>query len=244
MERVLVLIPARDEEKNIVSVIEDIRDHMPRTDIVVVDDGSEDSTGDRARSEGVHVLSHPYNMGYGTALQTGYKFALENDYEFVIQMDADGQHDARYLPSLLSKLRSGSCDIVIGSRFLDGNGAGYRVPLSKRIGMILFSAVASVIVRQRVTDPTSGLQALDRRALAYCTSDAYPFDFADADVLVMLYLAGLRIDEIPVTMRASKNGRSRYLSMYSIVTPFYYVFRMGLSIGMSLLRGRRTAAEV
>jgi len=244
MEQVLVLIPARDEEANIVSVIQDVRHHLPDADIVVVDDGSEDRTGERARSVGAYVLRHPYNMGYGTALQTGYKHALEKGYDYVIQMDGDGQHDARYLPSLLAKILSGSSNVVIGSRFLDGNGAGYRVPPEKRMGMLLFGAVASGIIRQKVTDPTSGLQALDRRALGYCTSDVYPFDFADADVLVMLYLAGLKIGEVPVTMRASRNGKSRYLSMYSFVTPFYYVFRMGLSISMSLLRRRRTAVEV
>ena len=244
MERVLVLIPARNEERSIIAVIEEVHAHVPSADVVVVDDGSDDSTAEKAQTAGAHVLSHPYTMGYGTALQTGYKYALENDYDYVIQMDGDGQHDARYLPALLEEIRLGSCDIVIGSRFLNGNGAGYLVPLEKRLGMVLFSAVASAILNQRVSDPTSGLQALDRRALTYCASDVYPFDFADADVLVMLYLAGLRIGEVPVTMRASNNDKSRYLSMYSVFTPIYYLFRMGLSIGMSLLRRRRTAVEV
>ena len=244
MERVLVLIPACNEERSIISVIGEVRSHVPYADVIVVDDGSDDGTAEKAETAGAHVLRHPYNMGYGTALQTGYKYALENEFDYVVQMDGDGQHDASYLPALIDKIRSGPCDIVIGSRFLNSNGAGYRVPPEKRLGMVLFSAVASAILNQRVSDPTSGLQALDRKALTYCASDFYPFDFADADVLVMLCLAGLRIGEVPVTMRASNNEKSRYLNMYSFFTPVYYLFRMGLSIGMSLLRRRRTAVEV
>ncbi len=238
----LVIVPAYNEEDNVGSVVQAIRAHVPGADIVVIDDGSRDQTAKVAAVSGARVIRLPYNMGYGAALQTGYKYGRENAYQWLAQIDADGQHDPAYIPHMLNVVQSGQADVVIGSRFLVDND--YRAPLVRRLGMLLFGAVASWATGQRISDPTSGYQVLSRRAFGYCANDVYPSDFADADVIIMLHRAGLRIREIAVKMRPSANKQSRYLNMYSFLTPFYYIFKMSLTIFVSLLRGRSDAERV
>jgi hypothetical protein len=238
---VLVIIPAFNEEANVARVIEAIRGNLPSADVLVVDDGSRDRTAAVAREAGARVVSLPYNMGYGAALQTGYKYARENAYQILAQIDADGQHDPCYIVEMLDLIRSGQADIVIGSRFLVDNG--YRAPFAKRLGMLLFGTVASWATGQKVSDPTSGYQALNRRAFCYCSGDVYPTDFADADVLIMFHRAGFRVREVAVCMRPSPR-KSRYLSMYSFLTPIYYIFKMSLAVFVSLLRDRGGAERV
>jgi glycosyltransferase involved in cell wall biosynthesis len=242
MSRIVVIIPAYNEENGVAQVVKGVRKAVPTADIVVINDGSQDRTAEEARRAGARILNHPYNMGYGAALQTGYKFALENGYHYLAQIDADGQHDPECISDLLAPLLDGSADIVIGSRFLIDNG--YRAPFAKRVGMLMFGALASRIVGYHITDPTSGFQALNRLAFCYCAQDCYPTDFADADVLIMLHRAGLRIREVAVRMYPSLNQRSRYLNMYSIFTPAYYLFKMCLLMFVTLLRRERVAREV
>jgi glycosyltransferase involved in cell wall biosynthesis len=229
-EKILVVIPALNEAGPIASVIQQVRKEIPDAQVLVVNDGSTDQTEQKAQAAGAKVLSHPFNMGYGVALQTGYKYALKFGYKFVLQMDGDGQHDPRYLPVLLKEVQDGNVDVAIGSRFL-GEG-GYKVPSLRRMGMRLFGFIASRLSGQRITDPTSGYQALSRRAIEFCTRDAFPGDYPDADVLVMLHRAGLRFREVPVGMHPSLNGQS----MHSGLKPLYYIYKMLLSIMLNLMR--------
>lgn len=242
MTDILVIVPAYNEEAGVAQVIAGIHRALPQADVLVINDGSQDRTPIVARKAGARVLSHPYNMGYGTALQTGYKFALENGYQYLVQIDGDGQHDPSHLNDLLPPVLEGEADVVIGSRFLVDSG--YKAPFAKRLGMLLFGALTSRIVGYQVTDPTSGFQALNRRAFCYCVQDVYPTDFADADVLIMLHRAGLRTKEVAVRMHPSVNKRSRYMDMYSFLTPAYYIFKMFLLIFVSLLRKERAVVEV
>lgn len=228
----LVIIPAYCEEANIARVVANIRAVSPVPDILVVDDGSSDRTRMVALECGVHVVSHPINMGYGTALQTGFKFAIQHGYDFVVQIDGDGQHDPAYIPKLLVPIRAQSADIVLGSRFLDVES--YQVPLARRVGQVLFGAIASGVLKQRISDPTTGYQALNSRVLRLFASDIYPVDYPDADVIIMVHRAGLRIDEIGVKMFPNAENKS----MHSGWKPFYYVFKMLLSILVTLLRER------
>ncbi len=229
-EEVLVVIPAFNEEERIGAVIQQVRKEVPEAQVLVVNDGSSDKTVDKALEAGARALSHPFNMGYGVALQTGYKYALKYDFDYVLQMDGDGQHDSRYLPALLEAVKEGQADVALGSRFL---GAGkYRTPVLRRIGMLLFGFLASRLSGQKITDPTSGYQALSRKAIEFCVKDAFPGDYPDADVLVMLHRAGLRIREIPVGMHPNLSGRS----MHSGWKPLYYIYKMILSITLNLMR--------
>ena len=131
--------------------------------------------------------------------------------------------------------------MVIGSRFLEESG--YRAPFAKRMGMLLFGTLATWATGQKVTDPTSGYQSMNRRALCFCAGDVYPSDFADADVLIMFHRAGLKVREVAVKMKLSTR-KSRYLSMYSFFTPIYYVFKMSLAVFVTLLRERGAAEKV
>ncbi|MGB8647514.1 MAG: glycosyltransferase family 2 protein [Anaerolineae bacterium] len=231
--KILTIIPAYNEAPRIGRVVAGVRAALPGTDIVVVNDGSRDETADCAQAAGAHVVSLPFNLGYGVALQTGYKYALAHYYDYALQMDADGQHEAGDLPRLLAVVQADRADVAIGSRFL--NGGNYQAPLARRVGMRVFAAVASGLTHTQITDPTSGFQALNRRVLKYYASPAYPVDYPDADVLIMLHYAGFRFVEVPVTMYPASTGKS----MHSGLKPLYYVFKMFLSIFMVLLRGRQ-----
>jgi len=239
MMRTLVIIPAYNEEKQIASVIRLIKRHLPQAEVLTVDDGSKDGTRDQAMEAGVKVLSHPFNLGYGIALQTGYKYALTKGFEIVVQMDGDGQHDPSFLPDLLAVIQKGEADIAIGSRFLPVKGKGggsehppYRPPFLRRLGMKFFGTIASLLIRQKITDPTSGFQAMNRRVLEWVSSDTFPFDYPDADVIIMLHRAGFRIREVPVQMFENVGKKS----MHSGWKPLYYVFKMCLSILVTLMR--------
>ena len=235
--KVLVIIPAYNEEKRIASVIRGVKDHFPLAEVLIVDDGSRDKTRWVAIEAGAQVLSHPFNLGYGAALQTGYKFALDKGYEAIVQMDGDGQHDPSFVPELLGVIQRGEADIVIGSRFLKPRsmisaGEIYQAPFIRRLGIRVFGAITSLIIQQKITDSTSGYQAMNRRVLEWVSSDKFPWDYPDADVIIMLHRAGFRIKEVPVHMFENQDRKS----MHSGWKPIYYVFKMVLSIMVTLMR--------
>lgn len=228
----LVVIPALDEARRIGQVIAQIRQQVPH-DVLVVDGGSSDGTTEEARCAGAIVAVHPVNLGYGAALQTGYRYALRHGYSAVLQLDADGQHDPESIPGLLAALEV--ADVVVGSRFLDGRS--YRPPLSRRMGMWLFGWIAAALAGRRITDPTSGFQAISREALEFYVHERYPADYPDADVLAMLVRSGLTLAEVPVRMLAAAPGGK---SMHrGLLKPIYYVFRMALALALVPLRSEK-----
>jgi len=237
--KVIIVIPAHNEERNLPSLLESIRKKISEVDILVIDDGSTDRTARVAEKSGALVATLPFNMGYGAALQTGFKFALMKRYQYVVQMDADGQHDPGSIQALLDEIGKEDVDVVIGSRFL-GNKERYKASFVRRTGIYIFGKIASIITGQSSTDPTSGFQALNRDALRFYASPYYPVDYPDADVIIMLHRAGLRIREIPVTMHTRKEGKS----MHSGLKPLYYIFKMFLSMFVTLLRNDRFVRRV
>ncbi len=232
--RVLVIIPAYNEEKSIGMVIDKIQKTAPWVDIVVVDDSSSDNTVKIAQEKGARVLPHPVNLGPGAAAQTGYKYALEYPYDFVVQLDADGQHEPRYINDLLSVLQSDSADMVIGSRFLGAQG--YKPSLIRKVGMEVFAVIVSLVIGQKITDSSSGFRALKRELVEFFANVNYPPDYPDADVLMLAHFAGFRIKEVPVVMRENLGGK-RLLIGYGFL---YYGFKMLLSIIIVLLREKPT----
>lgn len=233
----LVVIPAFNEEAMIADVIKGIHAYLSEADILIVDDASTDRTREVALRSGAKVISHPFNLGYGAALQTGYKYALNKGYQELVQMDGDGQHDPSFLPELLKAIRREEADIAIGSRFLSVmdmrvDRQPYRAPFLRKLGMKLFGAIATLVIKQKVTDPTSGYQAMNRKVLEWVSSDKFPADYPDADVIIMLHRAGFRIREVPVQMFKNFNKKS----MHSGWRPIYYVFKMFLSIFVTLMR--------
>jgi len=227
---ILVIIPAFNEEARIEAVIAGVRAVLPEADVMIIDDGSCDGTAPAAAAAGAEIIRHPFNLGYGVAIQTGYKYALAKGYEFLVQIDGDGQHDPAGIPALLAPLQQGTADFVLGSRFLDG--FSYRPPLLRRLGMDFFRRIVTTIIRQPVTDCTSGFQAFNREVMGFFSRDLFPCDYPDADVLISLHLTGFRIAEVPVRMSVGAAGKS----MHSGIKPVYYVFKMLLSIAVTLLR--------
>jgi glycosyltransferase involved in cell wall biosynthesis len=229
--RLLVVMPAFNEATRIRRTVEEVRGQVTG-DVLVVDDGSADQTAEEARRGGARVAVHAVNLGYGAALQTGYRYALRKAYDAVLQLDADGQHDPASIPQLLAAL--GEADVVVGSRFLDGGS--YRPPMVRRMGMWIFGKVATTLSGKRITDPTSGFQAISREALHFYAHDRYPVDYPDADVLAMVGRAGLRLIEVPVRMLPSPPGKSMHAGL---IKPFYYVFRMSLALALVPLRSHK-----
>jgi len=227
----LILIPAFNEEKRIEMVIGNIRRTVQKMTILVVNDGSSDRTAEAARRAGARVVSHPFNMGYGAAIQTGYKYAKDKEYDFLVQLDADGQHDPSCIPDLIEVVMQGKADIAIGSRFL---GVSYRPPITRRLGMALFRKIVSMVTGLQVTDTTSGFQAFNSDVIAFFATDVFPIDYPDADMLIMLHRAGFSMLEVPVRMFENSEGKS----MHSGFKPLYYMFKMLLSIFVTLLRER------
>lgn len=229
--RTVVLIPAYREASRIGDVVREVRAQQLPVDVVVVDDGSDDGTGDEAEAAGATVLRHPYNLGYGSALHTGYCFAARQGYQRVLQMDADGQHEAAMLPRLLAALDAGA-DVVLGSRYLDG--APPATSGMRKLGTALFRSIASRWTGVPITDPTSGFQGLSARALYTVVHDGYPEDYPDTDVLVEHTRAGLRIVEVPVRMHPRRGG----LSMHRGARIVYYGYKMLVTLLLLPVRRR------
>ena len=236
LPRVLVLMPAHNEAESIGLTLSRIRENLPEARAVVINDYSSDDTTAAAERAGAAVVELPWNLGYGGAVQTGFKYALAHGFDYVIQMDADGQHDPASARALLAPVLAGEADVAIGSRFL--GRADYSIPLPRRLGMRVFGAIVTFVTRHHFSDPTSGFQALNRRAMEFFARDNYPSDFPDADTIILLSLAGFRVREVPVTMRARVVGTS----MHSNLSAFYYVTKMLLSILMVMLRRGRLRA--
>lgn len=226
----LVLIPAYNEAPRLAEVLRDTARHAPDFDRVVVDDASADGTGEVARAEGATVLRHPFNMGYGAALQTGYRWALRRGYRVVVQLDADGQHDPAAVTGLAAPVLAGELDLVLGSRF--HAASQYRMPWLRRVGSLWFSQLVRWLTGQRVSDPTTGFQALSPRVLRLYASEAFPADYPDADMPVLLHRNGLRFGEQPVHM----HERPEVPSMHHGLSVVYYVYKLTLAIFMNAIR--------
>ena len=227
--RVLVVVPAHNEEDSLPGTLAEIRAKAPGVDLLVVDDGSRDGTSRAAREAGVTVVRHPVNLGVGGALQTGFQWGYEHGYDVVVQLDADGQHDPAYLAVLLAPVLAGRCDVSIGSRFV--TATGYRAPWNRRLGMLLFSGIVRLALGRPISDTTSGFRAYNRAVMRVCQHD-FPKDFPDAPLLIALARRGFRLDEVPVVMRERQAGRS----FYTLGKQLYYPYKNLLASLMALIR--------
>lgn len=227
--RILVVIPTYNEAPNIAAVLAAVR-LVCTADIAVIDDGSDDDTGAVARRAGVIVLRHPCNLGIGAAVQTGFLYALERGYDVVVRVDGDCQHDPAFIPALLEQLASDHTDIVVGSRFLAREG--FQSTIVRRTGIVILG-ILSALVGARVTDPTSGYWALNRRALQVLAK-FQPDDYPETQSLLVATRAGCRIRELPVIMQARGGGRS---SIGALQSGFYMV-KVILAVLIERLRPR------
>jgi glycosyltransferase involved in cell wall biosynthesis len=235
--RRLAIVPAHNEQGAVGRVVEELRAFDSELDVLVIDDGSEDATVRSASAAGAIVVALPFNLGIGGAVQTGFKYALEQGYDTVIRLDGDGQHDPQEIPQLLGPLLRGEADVVVGSRFADGN-SDYRPPFARRAGIRWFARLVSLLTRQKLTDTTSGFQAVNARAIRLFAAD-YPHDYPEVEAAVMVVRHKLRIMEVPARMRGRETGASSITTLRS----FYYAIKVTLALLVGIFRRRVVPLE-
>ena len=228
LKRVAV-VPAYNEDGSIGAVIDEIRAVDPEMEIVVVDDGSRDRTADVAAAKGARVLRLPFNVGIGGAVQTGYRYAHEHGFDLALRVDGDGQHDPGQLAVLAGPVLAGHADIAVGSRFIGSKG--YRSSRSRRQAIRVLAWTVTLLVGGRVTDPTSGFQVANRRAIALFAA-YYPHDYPEVEATVLAAKAGLRRAEVPVEMRERSAGRSSIGAVRSV----YYMVKVMLAVFVAVFR--------
>lgn len=234
--RCVAVVPARNEAAAIGQVVREIHAVDPAVEVVVIDDASTDSTATEASAAGACVVRLPFNLGIGGAVQTGFRYALEEGFDLAVRLDGDGQHDASQLVALVGPLLAGEADIVVGSRF--AAPSGYRAPIGRRIGIVVFARVVSTLVGRRVTDTTSGFQALNRRAIALFAAD-YPHDYPEVEATLMVFKHRLRLLEVPVTMRERATGATSITALRSA----YYAVKVLLAVLVGVLRKNVTPLD-
>lgn len=227
--RRVAIVPAFNEQESIAGVVNELRGFDVGLSVVVVDDGSTDRTAEIARGAGAKVLSLPFNLGIGGAVQTGFRYAWEQGFDIAVRADGDGQHDPAELDAILRPVLADDADIAVGSRFMGGDG--YRSSRSRRMGIRLLAWIVSALTRQRITDPTSGFQAANRLGIRLFASD-YPHDYPEAEATVMVFKHRLRLREVPVRMRARESGTSSITAVHSV----YYMVKVVLAIFIALFR--------
>ena len=227
--RRVAIVPALNEAQTIAGVVKEIRAVDPGFEILVIDDGSTDDTPAEARRAGALVARLPYNVGIGGAVQTGYQYARDHGFQVAVQIDGDGQHDPAELALLLEPIAADRADMVVGSRFLEAGD--YRPSFARKLGIRLLARVVSLLVRQRITDPTSGFRAVNRRGIVLFAAE-YPHDYPEAEANVVAYRRRLRVVEVPVVMRERSAGRSSITAARS----FYYMVKVSLALFISVFR--------
>ena len=233
-DKVLFVIPAYNEEENIGKVLKEIKKDAPFADILVINDCSKDYTEKIVEIEKVPCISEVFNLKYAMAVQTGIKYASQNDYDYVIQFDADGQHIAKEAIRLLDTMKKENCDIVIGSRYLEDTG--YPCPFFRRMGTRFFSYIIWITCKQKIADPLSGFQCLNKKVIhRYSKMGNYP-EFPDANLVIEMLLLGYEIKEIPVKMKLREVG----VSMHGgIIKTIKYMINMFYAIVFIMIQNPR-----
>jgi glycosyltransferase involved in cell wall biosynthesis len=227
--RLLVIVPAWNEQETLPAVISELHACVPDADVLVVDDGSTDATAPVARAAGARVLPLPVNLGVGGAMRAGYRYALRHDYDRTVQLDADGQHDPADIPRLLAVMEAESADVVIGARFAGVGSYTARGP--RRWSMRLLAAALSRVTRTKLTDSTSGYKACNRRAIRVFSAN-YPAEYLGDTVesLVIAARAGLRVRQVGVAMRPRAGGRPSHSPLRAAVFLIRAVFALLIAI--------------
>lgn len=230
-KKLLVIIPAYNEEGAIANVIANIKRCLPSADILVVNDCSTDRTGEIVASiPEANLINLPINLGIGGAMQTGYIYAYENGYDYAMQTDGDGQHDPAEATKLIKEISKNKADMVIGSRFLEKTG--YKQSVLRRFGINIFEFLIKILIHQKITDSTSGFRIANKKVIKKF-AEYYPTDYPEVEVLVYLDNAGLKFTEVPVKMARREHGKSS-------ITPFksaYYMVKVIYSLLISKIRG-------
>ncbi len=229
MDKVLVIIPAFNEEENIEDTVRRVMEAVPEYDYVVVNDSSGDATLAICRNNGFRVLNLPINLGIGGAVQTGFKYAELKGYDYAVQIDGDGQHDPKYIKPMMEALKSNNADMVIGSRFIEKEG--FQSYAIRRWGIKYFSVLIKLLTGRVITDPTSGLRLMNRNIIGKFAAE-YPRDYPEPETALSVLKDKYKVAEIPVVMHERQGGRSSI----SIKAGAYYMIKVTIAIFVEMLR--------
>jgi len=231
-KKILILVPAFNEGRVIGRLVREIRELYPHYPILVINDGSHDDTAKKAEEAGARVITLPYNLGIGGAIQCGYKVAAEEDYDITVQIDGDGQHDPVYLKTVLEPILDDKLDLCIGSRFLS-ESSGFKSTFMRRIGIRFFSHLLRLLTGIFITDPTSGYRATGKKII-HKFAPHYPIDFPEPEAILIAKLYGARIGEVPVKMRKRLGG----ISSIRYFKTAYYMIKVTLAILIDMIKKR------
>ena len=227
--KIAVIIPAFNEEGSIGSLIDELHQHVPDLDLILINDGSTDETAFIARSKNISVLDLPCNLGVGDAVQAGFKYAHEKRYDLVVRIDADGQHPPSEIPKLIAAITARNVDLVVGSRYIEDTT--YANTPMRALGIKLLSFFLSAICRTRITDPTSGFWIVNKDLLYYFAND-YPSEYPEPEAIALMRRHGYTYLEIPVYFRLRTSGKSKIYGWGAV----YYMLKVGLALAVNRLR--------
>ena len=205
--KVLLIIPAYNEEENILGTVKKIKEYSEEIDYIVINDGSKDNTLQILKDNKINHINLIENLGIGGAVQTGYKYAYENDYDIAIQFDGDGQHDVNYIPQICEPLINGQADMVIGTRYLDKKESKFQSTFMRRLGSNIISIFIKVFTGKKITDPTSGFRAVNKKVIKEFAQE-YPTEYPEPESTVSLLVSGYKVLEVPVSMNERTGGVS------------------------------------
>ena len=221
--KVLVIIPAYNEEKSIEKVVENLQAAYPQADYLIVNDCSTDRTAEICRERGFSFLSLPTNLGIGGGVQSGYLYAAANDYDIAVQMDGDGQHDPKYLAALLEPVMNGEADMAIGSRFITKEG--FQTSGMRRVGIKMLKGTIRLCSGVVATDATSGFRACSKELIRFFSRN-YAQDYPEPEAIVAAALNGFTVKDVPVVM----NERTEGVSSIGLLDSVYYMIKVNLAI--------------
>lgn len=234
--RVLVIIPAYNEEKSILSTVKSLNKANLKDDTldyIIINDGSSDKTKDVCLKKSLNVINLSVNLGIGGAVQTGYKYALAHDYDIAIQFDGDGQHDATYIKTLVNEIKNGA-DIAIGSRYV-ADLSEFKSTFIRRIGIKFLSMLIKLCTGKRIYDPTSGFRATNKDIIRIFAQD-YPIDYPEPDTIVTIIKKGYKVSEVAVKMKERVSGKS---SLSDPLKAIFYMIKVSIAIIISSMTSRR-----
>lgn len=235
--KVLLIIPAYNEEENIKNTVRKIEEFSHEIDYIVINDGSTDDTEKILTENNIHHIKLINNLGIGGAVQTGYKYAYENGYDIAIQFDGDGQHDVNYVPQICEPLIKGQADMCIGTRYLDKSESKFQSTFMRRLGANIISLFIKICTGKKITDPTSGFRAVNKTVIEEFAKN-YPTEYPEPESTVSLLVNGYNVKEIPVSM----NERTGGVSSIRLFKTVDYMMKVVLAIivdSISFRKGRK-----
>lgn len=205
--KILLIIPAYNEEENILKTVKKIEEYSDEIDYIVINDGSKDRTEEILQENKIKHIQLVKNLGIGGAVQTGYKYAYENGYDIAIQFDGDGQHNVNYVPQICEKIINGQADMVIGTRYLDKSSSEFQSTFMRRLGSNIISSCIKLLTKKRITDPTSGFRAANKKIIEEFAKE-YPKEYPEPESTVSILINGYTVEEVPVSMNERTGGKS------------------------------------